>query len=67
MRAITDGRPPLITPKEGTRALEVANAVYLSAIRGESVELPLAPDAYTPVYERLSTGEVELAKLERQR
>jgi predicted dehydrogenase len=65
--AITERRPPRVTPDEGTRAIEVANAVYLSAIRDEPVELPLARDAYAPVYERLSTGEVELPKLERQR
>jgi predicted dehydrogenase len=65
--AITERRTPRITPEEGTRAIEVANAVYLSAIRGEAVELPMARGEYAPVYARLSTGEVELPKLERQR
>jgi predicted dehydrogenase len=64
--AITESRAPLITPEEGTRAIEVANAVYLSAISGESVELPLAADAYAPSYSRLSTADIELPKLERQ-
>ena len=61
--AITERRAPLITPEEGTRAIEVANAMYLSAVRGEPVELPLAADAYAPVYERLTTGDVELPNL----
>ena len=52
-----------ITPEEGTRAVEVANAVYLSAMRGESVELPLAPGAYAPVYEQLSTGARHVAEV----
>ena len=63
--AITERRPPRITPEEGTRAIEVANAVYLSAILAAPVELPLAAGAYAPVYERLSAGEVALPKLGR--
>jgi predicted dehydrogenase len=63
--AITERRPPRITPEEGTRAVEVANAVYLSAILGDPIELPLARDAYAPVYGRLSAGDFELPKLER--
>jgi predicted dehydrogenase len=60
--AIVEGRPPRITPEEGTRAIEVANAVYLSAILDTPVELPLAAGTYAPVYERLSAGEVALPK-----
>jgi len=63
--AIAESRSPHITPEEGTRAIEVANAVYLSATRGEPVALPLAAGAYAPVYERLSTGAVALPKLGR--
>jgi predicted dehydrogenase len=63
--AIAERRPPRITPEEGTRAIEVANAVYLSAILEAPVELPLAAGAYAPVYERLSAGEVALPKLRR--
>jgi len=64
--AIAESRSPRITPEEGTRAIEVANAVYLSATRGEPVALPLAAGAYAPVYERLSTGAVALPKLGRR-
>jgi predicted dehydrogenase len=61
--AIKERRAPLITPDEGTRAIEVANAMYLSAIRGEPVELPLAAGAYAPVYEGLTAGDIELPNL----
>jgi predicted dehydrogenase len=63
--AIAESTSPRVTAEEGTRAVEVANAVYLSAIFGEPVELPLAAGAYAPVYERLSTGAVALPKLGR--
>ena len=63
--AITEHRTPRISPEEGTRAIEVANAVYLSAILDEPVELPLAAGAYAAVYERLCAGEVALPKLRR--
>jgi hypothetical protein len=39
--------------------------VYLSAILDAPVELPLAAGTYTPVYERLSAGEIALPKLGR--
>ena len=65
--AIAERRRPLITPEEGSRAIEVSNAMYLSTLLGEPIELPLSPGAYAPAYELLSAGEAELPKLERQR
>lgn len=64
-RAIAEHRPPRNSAEEGTRAVEVANAVYLSAVRGETVELPLAESAYAPVYEALCSGTTALPKLGR--
>jgi predicted dehydrogenase len=63
--AIAERRTALISPREGTRVIEVANAMYLSAVRGEPVDLPLAAGAYAPVYEGLCAGDIELPKLER--
>lgn len=45
---------------EATRAVELANAVYLSAVTGETVPLPLDRDAYAECYARLVRGDVEL-------
>jgi predicted dehydrogenase len=67
VRAITEGSAPRVSPDEGTRAIEVANAVYLSAVRGEPVDLPLAPNEYAPVFGRLSSGTVALPSLARHR
>lgn len=64
-RAIAEHRAPRVSPVEGTRAVEVANAVYLSAILGEPVDLPLAAGIYAPVYERLCSGETALPNLGR--
>ena len=61
--AIAEHRPPRNSPVEGTRAIEVANAVYLSTLRGEPVDLPLAPGAYAAAYEGLCSGTLELPKL----
>jgi predicted dehydrogenase len=63
--AIAERRAPRVSPEEGTRAIEVANAIYLSAILGERVELPLAAGEYAPVYERLCAGDAALPKLKR--
>jgi predicted dehydrogenase len=54
--AVAERRAPDVDGDEGTKSVELANAIYLSAIRGESVELPLAPGAYPPVYEELAAG-----------
>jgi hypothetical protein len=42
--AIRDGRPPLISGREGRATLEVVLAAYKSALTGQPVNLPLHPD-----------------------
>lgn len=59
-QAVREGTTPRNTAEAATRSIEVANAVYLSAILEEPVALPLAPNAYAPVYERLCSGDVTL-------
>jgi len=54
--AIEQGRDPLVTGEEGTRAVELANAIYLSSCTGSAVTLPLAPGSYPPVFEELASG-----------
>jgi predicted dehydrogenase len=39
VRAIREDRPPDVTPEDGLKSLEVALAVYRSAVSGETVEL----------------------------
>jgi predicted dehydrogenase len=56
--AIAEGRPPAIDAAEGTRVVEFANALYLSAARGEPVELPVPTREYTKVYEQLREGSI---------
>lgn len=54
--AITEGREPQVDGVEGTRAVELANAIYLSSCTGRAVELPLAPGSFGPVHEDLASG-----------
>jgi predicted dehydrogenase len=54
--AIASGRAPVVDGEEGTRCVELANAVYLSALTRDVVELPLAAGVYPPVFEELATG-----------
>jgi predicted dehydrogenase len=63
VQAIRDGRTPSIDPVEATRSVEVANAVYLSAVTGEPVELPLDSDVYADAFAKMCTGELALPKL----
>jgi predicted dehydrogenase len=54
--AIAEGRDPLVTGEEGTRAVELANAIYLSSCTGVPVDVPLASGSYRPVFEELASG-----------
>ena len=54
--AIAEQRRPAIGADEGTKSVELANAIYLSACRGDAVDLPLTPGAYPPVFEELAAG-----------
>lgn len=58
--AIAQGRDPRNHPEEASKAVELANAVYLSAVSGESVPLPLDRAAYRDVFERLCDGRATL-------
>ena len=58
--AIRGERAPRNTPVEATKAVELANAVYLSAVRGRAVDLPLDRGAYDEVFRELCEGRVAL-------
>jgi predicted dehydrogenase len=61
--AIRDGRSPRNTPAEASKAVELANAIILSALDGSPVDLPLDRDSYTRAFERLCAGELELPRV----
>jgi len=60
LEAIHTGRPPVNPPAEASRAVELINALYLSAVRGAPVDLPIDAHEYDTVFDGLSTGSVEL-------
>jgi predicted dehydrogenase len=54
--AVTSRREPTVDGTSGTRAVELANAVYLSVVEEAAVTLPLTPGLYPPVFEELASG-----------
>jgi predicted dehydrogenase len=54
--AITEQRPSTIDADEGTKSVELANAIYLSSCTGEVVDLPLTAGTYPPVFDELAAG-----------
>ncbi|MEX2538307.1 MAG: Gfo/Idh/MocA family oxidoreductase [Actinomycetota bacterium] len=58
--AVDSGREPLNNASEATKSVEVANAVYLSALTGEPVDLPLDTDRYQSAFKQLCAGELSL-------
>jgi predicted dehydrogenase len=59
-RAVYEGRMPFVDGTEGTRAVELANAIYLSALEDRPVDLPLERGEYLPSYEQLASGSVSI-------
>ncbi len=60
--AIREARPAANPPDEASRALELINALYLSAVRGGPVTLPIDPAEYDAVFDDLCAGAVELPR-----
>ncbi len=61
--AINGERSPLVDADEATKSVEVANAVYLSALTGEPVDLPLDPLAYDDAFRRMCAGDLALTAI----
>jgi predicted dehydrogenase len=55
-RAVSEGAAPLVDAIEGTKSVELANAIYLSSLTGTSIDLPLASGSYSPVFHELVAG-----------
>ena len=56
--AAATGRPPRVDAVEGSKAVELANAMYLSSYLDEEVSLPLPRGEYPRLFEDLATGAV---------
>jgi len=63
--AAATGRPPLVDAAEGSRAVELANAMYLSSYFDEEVSLPLPRGEYPRLFEDLASGAVPFPARER--
>ncbi|MGH8978001.1 MAG: Gfo/Idh/MocA family protein [Acidimicrobiia bacterium] len=58
--AVLDARSPMVDGEEGTRAVELANAIYLSSLEQRVVELPLERGEYVPWFEALVAGSLAI-------
>jgi len=54
--AVAEQRPSWIGADEGTRSVELANAVYLASWTGAGVDVPLPPGVYPPVFEEMASA-----------
>ena len=63
VEAARAGRSPSIDAREATRSVEVANAVYLSALTGEPIDLPLDTPAYDDAFRAMCEGTLSLPEL----
>jgi predicted dehydrogenase len=63
LHAIRTGEEPRNPPEEATKAVELANAVYFAALRGEPVELPVERDAYAALLDELCRGQIEVPRV----
>jgi predicted dehydrogenase len=57
---ISSGRQPLNNPRQASRSIELANAVYISTITGEPVDLPVDRGAYDELFGRLAARTASL-------
>jgi predicted dehydrogenase len=58
--AIQHDRPSELSGEVGAQSVELVNAIYLSALRDEAVELPLRTGEYASVYDDLAAGRTML-------
>jgi predicted dehydrogenase len=63
VKAILDGGEPLVNGEEGRKALELINAIVLSALRKKVVEFPVNRDEYQELMEALSSGQTRVPAL----
>jgi predicted dehydrogenase len=54
--AVLTGNEPLVTGESAHSAIEVINAIYLSAFRNKTVNLPIDREEYDQLFQEMSTG-----------
>lgn len=58
--AVASDRAPINHGTEASQTIELVNAIYLSSVRGATVELPLDLDAFDDAYDKLCSGRLSL-------
>lgn len=61
--SILAGGEPIVTGHSALPALELINAIVLSAVRKKTVELPLDREEYDQLLEDLSSGKIQVPRL----
>lgn len=51
--AITEGKPLIAPAEEGLNSVEMANAIIMSSVLGKKISLPIDPDEYAEILEKL--------------
>jgi len=62
--AVVTGDEPLVTGESAHAAIEVINAIYLSALRKKTVDLPLDRAEYDQLFEELVSGKAKIPRLQ---
>jgi len=60
--AIENGGEPIVNGESARSAVELINAIILSAMRKKTVDLPLDPEEYDELFEALSHGKTSVAR-----
>jgi len=56
------GGKPLVTGKSARTTIELINAMYLSALRKKTVDLPIDPLEYDELFEELVKGKAKVPR-----
>jgi len=63
VQAILDGGEPAVTGEIARQALELTNAIVLSAVRGKTVDLPMDRQEYDHLFRALCAGETQIPRI----
>jgi hypothetical protein len=60
--SILNGGEPVVSGQDARTAVELINAMFLSALRKKMVDLPLDPEEYDQLFEELSQGKTQVPR-----